>query len=129
MMDMTPATKAEFHKERFLIRFIGLTPDLESRLRGGLTGFDIRSRVPGVVVISLPESLSLKPLYDFLETASLAPSTYSVWASVVSSSDHDGVSLPPYVVEVIRRTQCGVDFSFVACLGSSEDPTDPLTPL
>jgi hypothetical protein len=64
----------------------------------------------------LNPTTNLISLYAFLEKESLPPGTYSVWVSFVTSSDHGGVSLPAWVLELIRRTGCGVDFSFVACL-------------
>lgn len=68
----------------------------------------------------LQESTNFAGLYRFLKSEPLAPASYSVWISVVTSSDHDGVALPGYILDLIRNTRCGVDFSFVACLDENE---------
>jgi hypothetical protein len=117
--------KATFHEEEFSFRLTHLSPESAVRLRASLSNFEIQSRRADIVALVLREQVDLEPLCRFLKEEGLDPSTYSVWVSVVSSSDHDGVSLPKYVLDLIRSTQCGVDFSFVGCLGDpAEDKTD-----
>ncbi|MGA2148132.1 MAG: hypothetical protein ABSH49_24550 [Bryobacteraceae bacterium] len=118
--------KATFHEEEFSFRLTHLSPESATHLRTSLSNVEIQSRRADIVALVLREDTDLEPLYKFLKSEGLDPSTYSVWVSVVSSSDHDGVSLPKYILEVIRSTQCGVDFSFVGCLGDPvEDERDP----
>jgi hypothetical protein len=112
---------AKFHEEEFSFRLTHLSPESATRLRASLSSFDIQSRRADIVALVLRQDTDLEPLYTFLKSEGLDPSTYSVWVSVVSSSDHDGLSLPKYILDVIRSTQCGVDFSFVGCLG---DPVE-----
>lgn len=69
--------------------------------------------------LEITESPDFGPPYSFLDGVSLDPSSYSVWISVVISSDHSGVSVPEHVRELIRRTNGGIDFSFTAALGDS----------
>ena len=109
-----------YHKERFSFRFTNLSPDTAARLQRSLADFEITSRIPSVVSLALQESSNLQNLYAFLERESLDPGTYSVWAAVVTSSDHDGISLPSFILELVRRTFCGVDFSFVSCLDDEQ---------
>jgi len=117
--------KATFHEEEFSFRLTHLSPESAVRLRASLSNMEIQSRRADVVALVLREETDLEPLYKFLKSEGLDPSTYSVWVSVVSSSDHDGVSLPKYILDIIRSTQCGVDFSFVGCLGDPvEDERD-----
>ena len=120
--------KADFHRERFKFRFLDLKEDAIEILRGLLRGTDLRVhlRATGAVVTFLiTENLNREALYSFLDSQPLDPGKYSVWVSVVSSSDHDGVALPAYVLDIIRHTQCGADFSFVGCLGDPvEDERD-----
>lgn len=113
--------KAAFHEEEFSFRLTRLSPGACERLRDSLPNVEIQSRRPDVVALVLRAGANLGALYEFLKSESLDPSTYSVWVSVVSSSDHDGVALPRFVLDVVRHTECGVDFSFVGCLGA---PTD-----
>jgi hypothetical protein len=116
---------ATFHEEEFSFRLIQLSPEAAARLRDSLSNFTIQSRRADVVALVLRADTDLRPLYEFLKSERLDPSTYSVWISVVSSSDHDGVALPKFVLDVIRHTECGVDFSFVGCLGGPvEDERD-----
>ena len=117
--------KATFHEEEFSFRLTHLSPESAVRLRASLSNMEIQSRRADVVALVLREETDLEPLYKFLKSEGLDPSTYSVWVSVVSSGDHDGLSLPKYILDVIRSTQCGVDFSFVGCLGEpAEDESD-----
>jgi hypothetical protein len=109
--------KATFHEEEFSFRLTHLSPESAARLRASLSNIEIQSRRADIVALVLRQDTYLEPLYHFLKSEGLDPSTYSVWVSVVSSSDHDGASLPKYILDVIRKTQCGVDFSFVGCLG------------
>lgn len=108
--------RAAFREEEFSFRFIKLTTDVAGRLKQRLSGFDLESRRPEVVAFPLRETADHGPLFAFLESEALDPSTYSVWVSVVTSSDHGGVTLPPYILDVVRKTRAGVDFSFVACI-------------
>lgn len=82
---------------------------------------EIQSRKSDVIMLVLDEGSNLEPLYEFLDVEDLDSKTYSVWVSVVSSSDHDGISLPQHILDLIRRTKCGVDFSFVASLGDDDE--------
>jgi hypothetical protein len=104
-----------FREEEFSFRFTKLMPDVAVRLREQLGGLQLESRRPDVVAFRLQETTNCEALFAFLESESLDPGGYSVWVSVVTSSDHGGVSLPPYILDIVRRTRAGVDFSFVAC--------------
>lgn len=118
---------ASYHNESFRFRFTKLSSDTALRLRKTITDFELESRKPEVILLVLHENSNLEPLYQFLEAEALNPETYSVWVSVVSSSDQDGISLPQYILDLVRRTKCGVDFSFVASLGSDEEDEDKNT--
>lgn len=113
---------AEFHDEEFGFRFTGLTPEIQERLRAALPDFEVGSRDPEVALVILRTNQDLQPLYSFLEREDLEAASFNVWISVVTSRDHDGLSLPKSIVELIRLTKGGVEFSFVACLGSDDDP-------
>ena len=111
----------EFHDEEFGFRFTALTAEMQERLRAALPNFDIGSRDPRVALVVLRADQDLQPLYSFLERENVEPASCSVWVSVVTSRDHDGLSLPKSIVDLIRLTKGGVEFSFVACLGPEED--------
>ena len=111
----------EFHDEEFGFRFTGLTAEMQERLRAALANFEIGSRDPEVALVVLRADQDLQPLYSFLERENVEPASCSVWISVVTSRDHDGLSLPKGIVDLIRLTRGGVEFSFVACLGPQED--------
>lgn len=111
----------EFHDEQFGFRFTGLTPEMQRRLRAALPNFEIGSRDPEVALVVLDADQDLQPLYAFLDRETLESSACSVWVSVVTSRDHDGLRLPKGIVDLIRRTKGGVEFSFVASLGPEGD--------
>lgn len=109
---MAPTT---FREEEYSFRFTKLTPDVAGRLRERLSGLGLESRRPDVIALPLREGADYRPLIEFIASETLEPGTYSVWASIVTSSDHGGISLPTYVLNITRETRAGVDFSFVAC--------------
>jgi len=113
--------RASYHKEGFSFRFIQLPSGTASRVRSSISNVELKSRRPDVIFFELAEEMDLEPLYSFLDREALDPKTYSVWVSVISSSDRDGVSIPTFVLDLIRRTKCGIDFSFVAALGSDDE--------
>ncbi len=109
-------------KEKFAFRFIGLSETSLTKLQTMLKALSLTVRIRNdgfVVSFDITEKTDLEPLYRFLSENSIDSSKYSTWISVVTSSDHSGVSLPRYVLDLIRQTKGGVDFSFVACLGDS----------
>lgn len=107
--------KTAFREEEFSLRFIRLTPDIAGRLRQRLSGLELESRRPDVISVPLRAGTDYRPLLEFIASGPLDPTTYSVWASIVTSSDHGGISLPSFVLEIVRESGAGVDFSFVAC--------------
>jgi hypothetical protein len=113
---------ANSRDEEFSVRLTGLTAEMQERLRSALPGFQIESRDPLIAVIILRDSQDSQPICSFIEREALDPGSYSVWVSVFSSGDHDGLSLPTAIVDLIRATKGGVDFSFVACLGPDLSP-------
>jgi hypothetical protein len=113
-------TNTPFREEEFSFRFTKLSLDAADRLRKSLGGFKIESRRPDVVSLRIGEATNLEPLYAFLEREAFEPGTYSIWVSLVTSSDHGGVSLPGYILDLARRARAGVDFSFVACLDEAD---------
>ena len=108
--------------ETFAFRFVGLSEASLTKLQDvlGALFLTVRSFKEGFVVsLDITEKTDLEPLYRLLSENLIDSSNYSVWISVVTDSDHGGASLPNYVLDLIRRTKGGVDFSFVACLGDS----------
>jgi hypothetical protein len=109
-------------RERFWFRFTSLSNKDLKKLQGLLPTMPFTIRQKGelsVVSFEIAAGMELEGLYTFLAQVPIDPSTYSVWISVVTSSDHSGVSVPEYVRELIRQTKGGIDFSFTACLGDS----------
>lgn len=120
-----------YRKERFSFRFINLSEQLAAAIRHALP--NVRFKAPksslpqsgsGLVLsFDLDEMMDLAPLLAVLGELPLSPGTYGVWISLCTSADHGGVAVPPYILELIRATRCGVDFSFVSCLDSVDTNT------
>jgi len=111
-----------YRKERFRLRFRGLSeqavidircalPDVEAIQRGSILGLEIH------------QDTNLECLYTVLEILQLEPERFEIIASVVTTSDNGGIDLPGYILELIRRTRCGVGFSFVNT-GPPDDTED-----
>jgi hypothetical protein len=110
--------------ERFSMRFMALDEQQLQALQRALPGIELKvrqSEVGTTAVFDLSEDVDYEPLCAFLDDARIDSKNHSVWVSVVTSSDHSGVSVPDYVLRLIRRTQCGLDFSFVSVGGDFDE--------
>src|ERR1035437_6831004 len=111
--------KATYHEETFSFRFTQLSEAEVERLRLALPLAIVAARRRKdnerrfVATFDLVGGMDFEPLYGFIEAVSPDPKDYSVWISLRTDSDHDGLSLPRYVLEIVRRIDVGVDFSFV----------------
>ena len=112
--------KSTYHEETFSFRFTQLSEAEVERLRATFPLASVEVRRPKdneqrfVAAFDLAEGMDLEPLYGFLEAVSPNPEDYSIWISLRTDSDHDGLSIPPHIMEIVRRTKVGVDFSFVS---------------
>jgi hypothetical protein len=132
---MGPANEELYRKERFSFRFINLSEDMAARVRYVLPTVRFKAprsslpqSGPGLVLsFDLNETMDLAPLHAILSELTLSPGTYGVWISLVTSADHGGVAVPTYILDLVRETRCGIDFSFVSCLDSLEATTESNT--
>jgi hypothetical protein len=121
-----------YRKERFSFRFTNLSETIADEIRRSLQ--DVRFKAPRsslprsgaglVLCFDLNETMDLTPLHKILSGVALNPGTYSVWISLVTSADQGGVAVPAYILDLVRETRCGIDFSFVGCLDSGETGAD-----
>jgi hypothetical protein len=107
---------ANFHEEEFVFRFIHLSPTLNATIRTNLSGMEIQCRRPDVLAVSLNSTTDLRPLYALLLSEEINNKHCGLWISLVSSSDHDGLDLPDYILDFVYKSRCSVAFSFVSCL-------------
>jgi hypothetical protein len=104
------ANEVSYRKERFRLRFRGLSDQMHKDIRCVLPEAEALGSILG---LELHHEMDLERLCAVLETLQLGPEQFEVIASVVTTSDNGGVDLPGYVLQLIRRTRCGVGFSFV----------------
>ncbi len=129
---MQTSNEELYRKERFSFRFINLSEQAATAIRQALPNVRFKAPKsslpqsgPGLVLsFDLGETLDLSPLYAMLEKLTLSPGTYGVWISLRTSSDHGGVAVPTYILDLVRATRCGLDFSFVSCLDSFDTNTE-----
>jgi hypothetical protein len=101
-----------YRKERFRLRFRGLSDQMHKDIRCALPEAEAVQR-NSILGLELHHDMDLEHLYAVLETLQLEPEQFEVIASVVTTSDNGGIDLPGYILQLIRRTRCGVGFSFV----------------
>ncbi|HLN00221.1 MAG TPA: hypothetical protein VK335_13105 [Bryobacteraceae bacterium] len=101
-----------YRKERFRLRFRGLSEEERGGIRSALPEAETKQR-GNILMLEMGQEMDLERLYTALETLQLGPKQFEVIASVVTSSENGGIELPGYVLDLIRRTRCGVGFSFV----------------
>ena len=121
-----------YRKERFSFRFTNLPESVAHKIRRSLP--EVRFKAPRsslqrsgtglVLCFDLNETMDLTPLHKILSELALNPGTYSVWISLVTSADQGGIAVPAYILDLVRETRCGIDFSFVGCLDSVETSAD-----
>ncbi len=102
-----------YRKERFRLRFRGLAEGVNRDIRIALPEAEAKER-GGILLLELNERMDFSRLYATLEGLKLGPEQCEVIASVVTTSDNGGIDTPGYILELIRRTPCGVGFSFVS---------------
>jgi hypothetical protein len=119
-----------YRKERFRLRFFGLSRETENEIRSALPGADFISRKSSlppetdILGVELQEAMDLSALYSALDRLSLGTKQFEVIASVVTTSDNGGIDVPDYILKLIRRTQCGLGFSFVDVGPDDQDGAD-----
>jgi hypothetical protein len=101
-----------YRKERFWLRFRGLSEQVHKDIRGALPWAEAIQR-GDILGLELHHEMDLERLYATLETLQLGPEQFELIASVVTTSDNGGIDLPEYILQLIRRTRCAVGFSFV----------------
>ena len=111
---------SDYRYEGFGVRLTRLTAEMQARLRAALPGFEIESRDPEIAAIAIDLDQDLQPLCSFLERDYLHPSACSVWISLTTTKEIDHFVLPRKIVDLIRMTKCGVEFSLIA-LSPEED--------
>lgn len=111
-----------YRKERFRLRFRGLSEQVLQDIRCALPEADAIQR-GSILGLEIQKDMNLARLYAVLETLQLEPEQFEVIASVVTTSDNGGIDLPGYVMDLIRRTRCGVGFSFVYT-GPPDEPEE-----
>jgi len=74
-----------------------------------------------VLLLEIDQSVEMAALYRVISALQLGPDNFEILASIVTSSDNGGIELPGFALDVIRKTRCGVGFSFVD-VGPDEEP-------
>ena len=111
-----------YRKERFRLRFRGLSEQIQKDIRCALPEAEAIQRGE-ILGLELQHDTGLERLCPVLDALQLGPEQFEVVASVVTTSDNGGVDLPGYILQLVRRTRCGVGFSFVNT-GPSDEVED-----
>jgi hypothetical protein len=115
---------SEYRYEGFGFRFTGLTAELKNRLIAALPDFEIESRDPDVAFVIIEKDQDLQPLYFFLEQENIEPAECGVWISFTTTKELDHLVLPQDIIELIRRTKGGVEFSIIALSPDEHEGTE-----
>jgi hypothetical protein len=112
-----------YRKERFRLRFRGLAKEIKNEILAVMGGTEVMQR-GDVLVFEVDGATDLTQLYAALDKLQLGPEEFEVIASVVTASDNGGIDLPEYILQMVRRTRCGIGFSFVN-IGTDEEESQP----
>ena len=102
-----------YRRERYRLRFRGLTDQVRNDIKGDLPGLEARQR-GDILLFEIHQSVDMTQFYSRLDSLQLGPEQFDVVASIVTASDNGGIDLPEYILRLIRRTHCGIGFSFVS---------------
>lgn len=111
--------KKTYRKERILFRFVNLTNDKLEILKQLLPDheFEIgknRNTKKGLVALfELKQNQKYDEIIRFIHQFEIPSSDYGLWISLVTDNDNGGVHVPPYAIELFRKTGGDLDFSFV----------------
>jgi hypothetical protein len=99
-------------KVEFWFRITGLDAGTLSRLREAFESQQVqvydgpRTAIPGAVAsIAIQPDFPIQAMADFVRNHEIPEDRFGVYVSMTTESDHDGISVPDHVVDVIR--QCG----------------------
>jgi hypothetical protein len=101
-----------YREEEFWLRFRGLSEEAQKDINAALPGTGAKQR-GDIFLFEIHQAVEMIHLYATLDALHFGPEQFEVLASVVTTSDNGGIELPEYVLTLIRRTHCGVGFSFV----------------
>lgn len=112
-----------YRKERFRLRFRDLSEEATESIKAALPGIETKER-GNILLFEIHQAVEMNQLCSTLDSLQLGPEQFEVLASVVTTSDNGGIELPQYVLNLIRRTCCGVGFSFVDVGPDEQDEGD-----
>jgi hypothetical protein len=64
-----------------------------------------------VVSIKLSSKLNAKLISDAISQSRIPRRNYGIWVSLVTESDHDGVTVPVWICDLHERIGGKIDFS------------------
>jgi hypothetical protein len=107
----------ETHRKlRIHFRLVGLPREHLDRVRETLAGRSVRVADHGtegmVVAIEIDEEFPVSEIASLVRELGLSNESYGVYISLVTESDHDGLTVPESALRVVREVGGQLDFSF-----------------
>ena len=108
-----------YRKQKIKIRFANLSSKIVSSLKQDFAKSKIttneqltknKNRV--VVVLDLDDSFDCNGLCRFIAKHEIPRKNIMLWVSLVTEQYTDGVLVPKYVLHLLSRLGCGLNFSF-----------------
>lgn len=109
---------AEYYRnEKIFFRIVGLKKNLIDDYKKIVDSEELevtRYKKTNTFVVSFPifKWHNFDELIDFIVNHQIEENIYGIYVSLVTESDHDGVSLPRHVVELHKKIGGHLDFSF-----------------
>lgn len=109
---------AEYYRnERISFRIVGLEGGLLDDYKKCIGTEEFRAtkyKDTSTFVVTFPieKKRNFNGLIEFINQYHIDENIYGIYVSLVTESDHDGVSLPRHVVELHKKIGGHLDFSF-----------------
>ena len=106
-----------YRKVRYAFRFLNVPLHLAEELRALKPGLELKTAKYKdtenlVVSLELTDGCNYDWLPGLIARHSLSPMVYGVWVSLVTESVSDGVRVPEFLIDILKKVGGQFDFSF-----------------
>jgi hypothetical protein len=109
-----------WRREKIRLRIANIPPNLVSDLRHDLPRVKIKTNERRakdenklVVLLELDDSVDCKKLYRFIDKNKISKNNCMLCVSLLTEGYMGGVRVPKFIIELLLRLDCELNFSFI----------------
>ena len=108
-----------YHTENVSFRFVDFPAKLLPRLSDSLPGVEVKTKEHnderGLVVWLRSDGNGTCDAHcAFIREQQIPSAKYGLWISLITSRDNDGIRVPQFAIELLRKIGGQLDFSFIS---------------